>query len=287
MKKKKLIVWISSLVFVVGLLVLLSFTAFSLKSVEIDFRTSHPHTNATEEEIIENADIQLGGSVFFRNKNKIKANIEGTYPYLKVINIETIFPSKFVIHIAERQEVYAVEYSGGHYICDENLRVLRTSDSFVNTQSNAMLLDVWQVSDLYVPGDYLPENLNPMLYQNMFENNRTLGQQKEIIQKIALTTRYDVDLKKEVDAVTLSLFGGQTVTFANYQVDLSYKTFLFVEAYSNLFDMAGKESKQEDGSMATLTAENLKTCEIYINNYHVYEGQEQISYFKIFVAPSV
>ena len=52
------------------------------------------------------------------------------------------------------------------------------------------------------------------------------------------------------------------------------------ELYKDLFE---KESLQEDGSMAELTIDNLKTCEIYINNYYTGENLKENCYFKIFV----
>ena len=50
---------------------------------------------ATDEEIIESGEFSYGSSVFFHGKKKYEERLESKYPYLKVINIETVFPSRF------------------------------------------------------------------------------------------------------------------------------------------------------------------------------------------------
>lgn len=281
MKKKKLIVALSSLVVIVGLFVLLSFTAFSLRTVEVDFRTSAQNLTATQEEIIETSGIKKGGTVFFRNKDKYEGNIEKAYPYIKVINIETVFPNKMIVHVAERQEVYALEGENEFYVCDEEFKVLNVVQAL--DDEDAILLKTSKKISAYQAGQYITEIENPKIYQALYENNRSLGAQKEFISSIEMEKEYDEGVKEEVDVLRLSLSSGQTVTIANYKKDLSKKAHLMFEVYSSLFDMAGKESLQEDGSMAELTIDNLKTCEIYINNYYTGENLKENCYFKIFV----
>ncbi|MBQ8909272.1 MAG: FtsQ-type POTRA domain-containing protein [Clostridia bacterium] len=288
--KKKVIVGVCSLVLTIGLIALLAFTLFSVKEVKIDYRTSRVHSTATDEEVVEAGEFDMGSSVFFINKQKYIDKIENEFPYLNVLNIETVFPSTLVVHIAERQEVYAVEGEDGFYICDEEFKVLKFYETYENTSENAMLLSGdFEVKNEKV-GDYL-DIQNPKLYQALYANNYNLAYAQEIIKSIEMTMQYDDGLKEEIEVLKLSLYGGQTVTFANYKNNLTYKTFLFTQVYSALFDMVGKESLQADESYATLTVENLKTCEIYINNYYTKDGnldlQSEKCYFKIFVAQGV
>lgn len=124
-KAKKIIIALSGVLSILILLIILCFTAFSLKTVKIDFRTSLENITVSEKEILESGKFKKGGSVFFHGKNGYKKNLENFNPYIKVVNIETVFPSTFVVHLVERQEVFAIAFEGGHYICDEELRVLR------------------------------------------------------------------------------------------------------------------------------------------------------------------
>ena len=106
-----------------------------------------------------------------------------------------------------------------------------------------------------------------------------------------ISSVYDNSLKQAVDVLKLSLFSGQSCEIANYKNNLSYKVYLFTQVFSSLFDMVGKESLQADGSYEVLTIENLKNCEIYINNYYTENGNfsydNEKCYFKIFVAQGV
>ena len=284
MKRRKVIAWVSVLVVLVGLVVVLAFTAFSLKTVEVDYRTSSFNIEITDKQIIKASKIKKGGTIFFRNKKQYIKNIEQADPYINVINIETVFPNKMVIHIAERQEVYSVEHEGGFYICDEDLKVLRVSASIDGEKS--LPLSVGAPVGSYKVGDFITEIKNPKLYQAFFENNRNLGAQQELIKSIEVGTKYDTEIKDDVNILKIDLHSGQTLTIANYHFALSYKVHLFLEAYSNLFDMIGKESLQEDGSKVVLTQQNLETCEIYVDNEYS-EGlngykNEENCYFKIF-----
>ncbi|MCI8554965.1 MAG: FtsQ-type POTRA domain-containing protein [Clostridia bacterium] len=124
-KAKKIIIALSGVLSILILLIILCFTAFSLKTVKIDFRTSLENITLSEKEILESGKFKKGGSVFFHGKTSYKKNLENFNPYIKVVNIETVFPSTFVVHLVERQEVFAIAFEGGYYICDEELRVLR------------------------------------------------------------------------------------------------------------------------------------------------------------------
>ena len=154
LKKRKCILILSIVGGIIGLFVLLSFTLFGLHSIEVDFRTSTQ--NLSEEQVLENLTFKKNCPVYFQSKKKCIKKIEDALPYANVINIETIFPSKMVIHVAERIEVYAVEGEDGTYICDNELRVLRKEDSFISTSQNAILLTLEEeVNGEYQCGDYI------------------------------------------------------------------------------------------------------------------------------------
>lgn len=273
---------ISSLVIVLGLVLTLCFTLFSLKSVEIDWRTSHALVTVNDEEIFEGSGIKKGGSVFFQSKKKYIKKIEALDPYIEVVNIETTFPSTFVIHIAERQEVYSIAFEGGAYICDEDFRVLRVAEGFESDSQNPMALFFPQQvpSDVEV-GEYLDADLPP-LYQAFFENNRTLGEQCELIRSVELSSIVNDMTGKEEKVLTLSLFSGQTFKLVNAERGLVAKVKLMLDVFSQMWNYIGKTITTPDGEVE-LTADNLKTCTIEINSYLSPSRGENECYFNIFV----
>ena len=284
--KKKVAVAVSLIVALVGLLLLLSFTVFSLKSVEVDFRTSHVHITATDDEIIETAGIKKGGSVFLHGKKKYVEKIENFSPYIKVINIETVFPSTFVVHLAERQEIYAIPFENGHYICDEEFRVLRIDNAFESTYSNAILLNPYSpITEIDLKeGDYIKNIEVPPIYQSFHENNRSLAEQSELIESITLTKEINAVTGKEQNVATLKLFSGQTARIIKTERGLVAKVKLLLDAHCQLFEAVGKTLEKEDGNIV-LTEDHLKTCTIEINSfYHPDHGADECYFDLIIVA---
>lgn len=212
-KHKKLIIVLSVIVALLITLIVLMFTLFSLKSVEIEFETGNKIiTNEMQSQII--SEIDLGGTVFFKNKDEMTSKIEKKYPYVKVINIETILPNKFIIHIAERQEIYAITSLNRTCYLDNELKVLRINEgNFISVSTNAIKLDLFgldfdlsafsegqffDVSELTINssnktinlGKQTQEVLNNLL--NCFQiNNRTLVDLKALAKSITFGTFID------------------------------------------------------------------------------------------------
>jgi hypothetical protein len=144
-KKHLILVVILSIVLAVLLtLIILIFTLFSLRSVDLNFKTETSILSGEEiqQEIIDDV-FEHRGSVLFINKKRIIDQLEKNFPYLKVVNIETIFPSKFVVHCVEREELYAVISNGKTYILDEDMKILKINNGgHIKTEDNAVLLDL-------------------------------------------------------------------------------------------------------------------------------------------------
>lgn len=144
-KKHKKFVIITSLILAVILtLIILIFTVFSLKDISLNFKTE---TNVLSEEVQENIIGALRdegvSTVLFVSKDRIISDLEKKFPYLKIVNIETVFPSSFIVHCVEREEFYAIQSNEKVYYLDEDLKILKIEDGdFVNTASNAVLLDI-------------------------------------------------------------------------------------------------------------------------------------------------
>ena len=282
--KKKWIIALSTIFAVIVLVVILSFTLFSLRTIELDFRTNKTYITETDQEIIESGEIKMGGSVFFRSKNKYIEKIESKNPYIKVINIETVFPSKFVIHVAERQEIFAVEHNDQFYITDDEFKVLRITDSYISDQTNAMLLEGLQVADEnYAVGQFMDVSGYQPIYDALFENNRSLSEQITLIESINLTEIYDDVLNENQSAIELEFFNGQTYIIYNSTYGLTYKVELMLDVFSQIYTYIGQTIKV-NGEDVVLTEDNLKTATIVIKNYYDYrEYSEEDCYFDIIV----
>lgn len=128
-KHKKALIISSVILTIIVVIIILMFTLFSLKSVELSFKTETLNITAEQTEQIEQKTLSYGGSVLFINKDKIVSELEKEFPYLKIVNIETQIPDKFVIHCAEREELFSIESNGKYYVLDEELKILSISNS--------------------------------------------------------------------------------------------------------------------------------------------------------------
>ena len=278
-KTKKILISLSSVVLLVVILVTLAFTVFSLKTVKIDWRTSHANVTLSDQQLIDGGQFSFGSSVFFHSKKGYQEKIESLSPYLDVVNIETVFPSTFVIHLAQRQEVYAFSSGQQTLICDQNLRILRLEQDFSSTQDNAMLVQGLSFEESsYQPGQYLEIENFIDVYSSLFECNRSLSQQQALIKSIQFVQEYDQNIKETQTTAVLQLFGGQSVQIKNASYGLKYKLDMFLQVYSNLYSLIG----QEIASGGVWTKEILDGCTIIVNNYYNFsEHNESEGYFNI------
>ena len=208
-KKHKKAVIISSVILLIFItLIILMFTLFSLKNVEVEMETEFLNVGKEMQEEIK-AEIQTGGTVFFKNKDDAIKNIEKKYPYAKVVNIETVIPNKFVIHIAERQEVYSITSNGKKYVLDNELKVLRIAEDLTGTvELNLFGLEFdfssvgagsfLNLSDIKVSNDENLANIGADAGQMLFEmvncfqiNNRSIVDLKAMCAKISFETYID------------------------------------------------------------------------------------------------
>ncbi len=143
-RHKKLVIITSLILTVILTLIILIFTVFSLKDISLNFKTeTNVLSEEVQEEIVDTLRNEGVSTVLFIYKDRIVNDLEKKFPYLKIVNIETVFPSSFIVHCLEREEFYAIESNEKVYYLDEDLKILKIEDgNFLNTPSNAVLLDI-------------------------------------------------------------------------------------------------------------------------------------------------
>lgn len=139
-KHKKAVIISSCVLILLIVLVILMFTLFSLKEVEVEYKTGTK--NLTEEITtqIEQEALKTGGSVLFLGKENLISRLEKQFPYLKIVNIETQIPNKLVIHAVEREELFAINSGENSYFLDEDFKILRVESSPYTKQENGAVL---------------------------------------------------------------------------------------------------------------------------------------------------
>ena len=217
-KYKKLIITLGVVLGVVLVCVILNFTLFSLQTVEVDFKNEPMiFTDESKDSISNNSAIKKGTSVFVLSKKEITNQLERDNPYLKVINIETVFPNKIIIHCAEREETYAVKASETKYfICDADFKVLNITTTYYNEQYNPILFtgleNIITNTNRVNAGEFLEFSSEEEILKNigtsLLKNNKSVAEQRALIQSIELTSGIDAVTSKNMPYLIIKDFNG-------------------------------------------------------------------------------
>lgn len=258
--KKKWIIALSVVLVVVVTIVTLSFTLFTVQNFKIDMRTGSSY-DYNEQEIFASSQLQTGKNIFFLNKTQASSNVEKAYPYLKVINIETQFPSTLVFHLAERQAFYAVRSGEGWLYLDEDLKVLES----VAAPENVVVVGAEvQASE----GDFVELALLKEFFDALLMNNRSREEGLATFDKLEyFESENEVYLNQE-QGLKLTLDSGRAVFIHNAGYGLAYKLAKFYAVIGSIYQLAG-----------SLPSEIIENSEIHINNFIGSNYSERDSYF--------
>lgn len=272
--KKKLLIIGGSVLGVLAVLVILCFTLFAVRSVKVNFRTSTSSNIPSQEEIVEAGDFSYRMPVFFISKKTFAKNIEEKYPYVDVINIETRFPGTLVVHVKERQEIYAFVHNGKTYFCDNNLIVLRYIDDsgYVSNSNNSILIDGLDLGEEEIRiGDMLYAKNYVDVYDALVENNRLLFEQKSMIKSIEFSSTLDKNTNKSAPSFVITTFDEHKFYVYNSDKYLKVKMAKFLSAYSSIYDFIGQPITSDQSSELygqVWTKEMLDSAYVIINNYY-------------------
>lgn len=258
-RRHKKFVIILSIIFIVLLtLIILTFTLFSLKSVSLELKTETNILNEeVQQDVIDEINSEGISTLLFFNKNKLISKLEKDFPYINIINIETVYPSSLVIHCAEREEFYAIESNDNVYYLDEELKILKIEEGiFEKTEYNAVLLNI---SDLNLNisnaeagqflsfGEQNADEMSEILANNIQyillnllttfeESNRNIAIVRANYQSFEINLKYQQADDNRIWFVSLSIIdniGFETeIIEANDQ--LAYKMGVMFEVVNNL-----------------------------------------------------
>ncbi len=256
---KKLIITLSAVFASIAAILILFWTLFALSSVSVEFHSTTKNLTLTEEEIVDAGDFHYGACVFFEGKNRsidlINEKVKGNpkFAYLRVENIETRFPNKFVIHVTEREELFAVKNSGQTLICDRDFRVLNilTEQALPTDVISLEGLDI--LSETISVGDFLEIKQGSMrkFYSAMLENNRTLSEIVGKFEKIELTSYEDEVTAVEYISMKMTTTMGRKFVINNPDFALSEKVQKMFAVESALYN----QSVDENGNILKANGE--------------------------------
>ena len=261
MKYKKLVIILASIIGFIALCFLLSFTLFRVSAVELNFKngTTLFASEERQKAVIKSGDFSYSTPVFGVNKAEIIDKLELENSYLKVINIETVFPNKLVVHCAEREELFAIKIGDNlYYICDADLKVLRMDTQVVLDQTSAVVLENVEVVDKTVK---VGEKLKLLTDENYVKdipnafafNNKTIADIKGMFKSISI--EYQINYYTLTSAPVFTF-----TTFDGFKIKVGLPSSFFIEKINTML------------TLIPLSTEYYKThclvLEINPNNIH-------------------
>lgn len=237
MKYKRLIIILSSVMFVVVLCTILSFTLFRVHNISLDFQNATVEfaDETVQNEVIQSADVNTKIPIFALNKSQIAERLEKRNPKLKVINLETVFPNKLIIHCAEREKTFCVKARADvYYICDDNLKVLKVvGEPTSQTQGNMVHLSgVTVLNTGAVDGDLLDlyegENVITKISTAFAYNNKNITDIKCMFKSIDFKYETNYYLCKATPTLTLTTYDDFKIVIRNADSYLTTKINLML-----------------------------------------------------------
>lgn len=126
LKNKKILILFCVLLGVT-ILAVLSGVLFSVQQLEVRLNNAAFVLKSTQME--ESLEDLKGKNILALDETEIAERLEQNFPYAEVLRVERVFPSRVVVHLAERYEVYAVQNGTSYLHTDKNGKILRISDS--------------------------------------------------------------------------------------------------------------------------------------------------------------
>lgn len=260
MKDKRLAVCLVIFVFLV-LIIVLGSTIFALESVNLNMLDNSTLFTGQENEIIENANFNYGSNVLFLGKKKYVEKLEKQNPYIKILNIETIFPNKLRINAVSRTEIFAVKQKDSSYaIIDEDGKVLKVERDFISSQSNAILLEGVEEFATLSKGDFLSFTKRQKgLFQDTFNSFKEWKIETSELQLKIKSLTLDYERQNQVK---VQMFSGAEIVIKDANEYNSDK-------FNHVFSVYDSDIKyQENCILEVRLSKNLQTGKYELRVYY-------------------
>ena len=241
------------------MVVVLSSTIFSLKSVEVKFLSSTENLTDKETQIVQSVKFRYGENLFFANKSKYVTKLEKANPYLRVVNIESIFPNKYVINAVERNECYVIKLSNNKYaVTDEHMKVLKILDVYQNNTANAIEIKNSQLATQQVEaGDFFETN---DYFLNLFNSFREWKLSYADLK--AKITSIEVDYEK-TDRLLINMRSGVQIVINSSSNQISDKLNLAFSFYDTKKDKNGNDVDYTKSGIILITETETSIYGVY------------------------
>lgn len=146
MNKKRQFILISSLMFIILIVLMSVYLIFRVKKITVSYKyNSHEAELLSEQEtqlivdkIINESGFKKNELIFFSSKEKAKKNIEDNNKSVKVTRIEKRFPNIIAIEVYKKNGLYTIKSNNGKYsVLDEDFEYIKevtSNNSYIDIE---------------------------------------------------------------------------------------------------------------------------------------------------------
>lgn len=181
MKRMRLFT-ITAIMIIMVFAFVLSSPVFKLKIIQVNFLNAENkeitfsknkvyNTSQKIDSLIDSAGFNYNSLIFLIDKKQYINKLENKNPYLKLVNISTVFPNKLIVWAKEREKIFCVKSGINSLIIDSNFKILEISE----LESENDLIEIKTEDRLGEIKDYYSFfNILPQTYESgqvLTENN--------------------------------------------------------------------------------------------------------------------
>lgn len=258
MNKKRQFILISSLMFIVLIVLMSVYLIFRVKKITVSYKyNSHEAELLSEQEtqlivdkIINESGFKKNELIFFSSKEKAKKNIEDNNKSVKVTRIEKRFPNIIAIEVYKKNGLYTIKSNNGKYsVLDEDFEYIKevtSNNSYIDIEGVTLSEEeVKKISSTIYNGKYkklvntiklLEEQFNFTTndksnkaienrekYYNFIEKFSTDDKNENLILKTrsGLKIKYNLNINNLETLISNSISFCQDPMLQNYLINIS------------------------------------------------------------------
>ena len=126
MKYKKLLIFVTCLMFV-AVLIVGTATLFTTAEIKVECAEIENSPEKVSDKSISALNYYKGKSLLFVNKDRLVKTLAAATPYAEILEVKKIYPNRISVKIAERKEYFALKSNDKYYILGKDFKVLKES----------------------------------------------------------------------------------------------------------------------------------------------------------------
>lgn len=223
--KNKRVLYIFLTFFIIVVIVLLSSVLFSVN--EAVLAPKQQSVMVSSDSVQSEFSALIGKNIFFLDLGGAIADIEKNNPYIKVINIERIFPSTVKLHYRERKEVFCLKVASGFAALDSEGKVLD-----IRSAQDNILIDIDYSNYNPAVSDFI-EDENILSILSLYNAFKSMTSEEKIYDEVLFKGYFEKVYKNVANNLCIKTDFGGEIEIVDYRQQLYSKLYVGLQLFLN------------------------------------------------------